>query len=60
MFANWHWYIDSVAYLLQVHPIHEIPCVLSDALQVPLEVVTGATLKPKHGVFVKYEPRRSA
>ena len=26
-------------------------------LQVPLEVVTGATLRPKHGVFVKYEHR---
>ena len=26
-------------------------------LQVPWEVVTAATLKPKHGVFVKYEHR---
>ena len=33
-----------------------VPCVLH-ALQVPLEVMTGATLKPKHGVFVKFEPR---
>ena len=29
-------------------------------LQVPLEVVTAATLKPKHGVFVKYETRKWA
>ena len=33
---------------------HMVWCVV---LQVPLEVVTGATLRPKHGVFVKYEHR---
>ena len=33
-----------------------VPCVLH-VLQVPLEVMTGATLKPKHGVFVKFETR---
>ena len=30
----------------------------SCALQFPLEVVTVASLKPKHGVFVKYETRK--
>ena len=34
--------------------------VLSNMLQVPLEVMSARFLKPKHGVFVKFEPRRSA
>ena len=34
--------------------------VLSNALQVPLEVIGAGLLKPKHGVFVKFEPRRSS
>ena len=29
-----------------------------NTLQVPLEVETGFTLKSKHGVLVKYEPRK--
>ena len=33
---------------------HMVWCVV---LQVPLEVVTAATLRPKNGVFVKYEAR---
>ena len=34
--------------------------VLSNMLQVPLEIVGAGFLEPKHGVFVKFEPRRSA
>ena len=34
--------------------------VLSNMLQVPLEVMSAGFLKPKYGVFVKFEPRRSA
>ena len=33
---------------------------LSGPLQVPLEVVMAPALKPKHGVFVKYETRKWA
>ena len=32
----------------------------SNVLQVPLEVMGAGLLKPKHGVFVKFEPRRSS
>ena len=33
---------------------------LSNVLQVPLEVMSAGFLKPKHGVFVKFESRKSA
>ena len=30
---------------------------LSAVVKVPLEIATYATMKPKHGVFVKYQTR---
>ena len=38
-------------------PVYTVWCVLF-GLQVPLEVTQGATLKPKDGLFVKYELRK--
>ena len=35
---------------------HSLYCLL---MQVPLEVMTASFLRPKHGVFVQFEPRRS-
>ena len=52
---------------LCVHAVYTIAftklmmhCVLFVTLKVPLEVINAATLKPKHGVFVKFEHQRSA
>ena len=38
-------------------PVYTVWCVLF-GLQVPLEVTQGAALKPKNGLFVKYELRK--
>ena len=44
-------------YMICMYSIVTIQMVWCVVLQVPLEVVTAATLRPKNGVFVKYEAR---
>ena len=63
-----HIYLSSHFYLMQPHNVCFTAvdssvnnwCYLRiyNTLQVPLEVETSFTLKPKDGVYVKYEPRK--